>query len=176
MGTKGSRLCLITWCQFGAIPGVAKEQWQKIIPLHLTARMDTQHWGWTSHTHTMVENPQSWSFHGQHINVTIKTDRCRYSSVEAKKSFFPPSGLENSHETVKCVWMSPKSTQRMSTEQDGKECMFTWTTDHGQNDGKQQEWAEMAESLICAATTPARRVIFCMSVGFVRTVAPKCVF
>lgn len=53
----------------------------------------------------------------------------------------------------------------MLMKQDRKECMFTWTIVHSQNDRKQQEWEEMAESvLICAASTQtARLVIYVMS-------------
>lgn len=54
----------------------------------------------------------------------------------------------------------------MLIEQDRKECMFTWTIDHSQNDGKQQEWEEMAESWFVQLQLRQQDMSF-MSVGLV---------
>lgn len=156
----------------------AEEQWQKIIPLHLTApvcwakAVETKHGGWwpnPSHKNKaeLRSKMHRRASRGRRIHVAQTTNQWKWvTTVIYRGTNFvemcPASRIKN------CQWdfeecdFSNKHTVHFN-EAIEKECMFTWTIVHGQNDRKQQEWEENGGKLvfICAVLTQtARRYLF----------------
>lgn len=97
---------------------------------------------------------------GRHIHVAHTTNQWKWVTTVVYRG--TDSRIKN------CQWgfeecdFSNKHTVHVN-EAIEKECMFTWTIVHGQNDRKQQEWEENGGKsvLICAVLTQtARRYLF----------------
>lgn len=74
-------------------------------------------------------------------SVTESLQQSFYKKMDFKEIF--PSALRSANESN----VLALSTQCMFIRKDRKECMFTWTTVHSQNDGKLQEWQKAGVNL-----------------------------